>query len=225
MSIEVTIFADASPAAVAAFAAIAEFDGHRHRFPPRTPEVLTPPMGLIAVGHADRHCLDLAEMGQPELQRRLPIDAPAHGGIPDEVWGRHYDRSSQRSYVRGFYPPPSLQAMGALRKLAADTRAHVWVFCDHERGDDPYDQWAWLFTPARGGDPAHEIVFAYGGDAGHIDWQRDLIGPDPWQVFDDNPGGTPRSRVARHLQLRGRGEFAYLPNVCGRFSPHARYLY
>jgi hypothetical protein len=92
-----------------------------------------------------------------------------------------------------------------LREIARRTSARVWVICDHERGDDPYDQWAWLFAPARPSRAAYEAVFAYGGDAGQILWQRDVIGPEPWRVSADEPAGSPESRIIEHLGLRGRG--------------------
>lgn len=205
MSIEVTIFADASPRAVAAFRGLSELDGARWLFPYRTSGVVAPPMGLLAARDVAGRCLDHAgSFGAGESQPRFASAAAPHAGLPPGIWGEQRGSDGSR-WRRSLYPPPDLGALGVLRALAADTAARVWLVCDHERGDDPYDQWAWLFAPARSGRPAYEIVFAYGGDAGRILWQRDLIGPDPWRVLADEPGGSPISRLVAHLGLRGNG--------------------
>ncbi|HEY8379712.1 MAG TPA: hypothetical protein VIK91_24635 [Nannocystis sp.] len=205
MSIEVTIFADASPRAVAAFRGLREFDGERFLFPYRTPGVVTPPMGLLAARDVAGRCLDhAASFGEVDApQPRLGVEAPAHPGLPEGVWDRQ--RGGRVTEWRDIYPKPSLEALGALRELSTATAARVWLVCDHERGDDPYDQWAWLFAPARSGRPAYEAVFASSGDAGRVLWQRDLIGPDPWRVLANEPTGSPVSRIIAHLELRGRG--------------------
>lgn len=90
MSIEVTIFADASPRAVAAFRGLREFDGERFLFPYRTPGVVTPPMGLLAARDVAGRCLDhAASFGEVDApQPRLGVEAPAHPGLPEGVWDR-----------------------------------------------------------------------------------------------------------------------------------------
>lgn len=208
MSIEVTIFADASPRAITAFRELPELAGERWLFPYKaSPWVATPPMGLLAARDVACRCLDHdASFGDASSQRRFSLQAPPHAGLPPGIWGvQGGTRRGEASWCRRIYPEPDLAALGVLRELAARTAARVWIVCEHERGDDPYDKWAWLFAPARSGRPAYEMVFAYGGDAGRILWQRDLVGPDPWRVFDDEPAGGPEGRLIRHLGLRGSG--------------------
>ena len=61
MTVETTVFADANPAAIAAFARIPAFRGRVHRFPPGAPDVATPPFGLLAVRDVQGVCLDLVD--------------------------------------------------------------------------------------------------------------------------------------------------------------------
>ncbi len=191
MSIEVMIYADANPRAVAEARAVLGAVGPMHLLAHRTPGVATPPMGLLAVTDEMLHCLDHREtFGEPDPPAPAGWDGPPHPGVPAEVWGRCQ-----------LFPFPSLRAMGVLSRFAAQTRAHVWVVCEHERGDDPYDEWAWLFAPARPRSAAYEMIFAYGGDAGRVLWQRDLIGPDPWRAFDVSPTGSPKGRLMQRLGL------------------------
>lgn len=196
MAIAVTIFADASRRAVEALRGLPEFAGARFLFPFKTPGIVAPPMGLLAVQDRAWMCLDRESLPfDPGAQPQWSVVATPHPGLPPRVWGPG----------RRLFPAPSLLALGVLRELAARTAARVWVVCDHERGDDPYDQWAWLFAPPRPRRAGYETVFAYGGDAGRILWQRDIIGPDPWRVLAADPGGSPMSRAIEHLELRGRG--------------------
>jgi hypothetical protein len=44
-------------------------------------------------------------------------------------------------------------------------------------------------------------VFADGGDAGQILWQRDLVGPSPWRILHDEPSGSPIARLYGVLGL------------------------
>jgi hypothetical protein len=168
VAIEVTIFADASRRAVEAFRELREFAGARWLLPYRTPGIVAPPMGLLAA--RDRAWLCLAHESPPDVEptwQRWSIDGPPHSGIPQQMWGPQQQ----------LYPAPSLHAMGVLRELSVRTGARVWVVCDHERGDDPYDQWVWLFEPPRPRHTGYETVFAQGGDAGRVLWQRGLRGP------------------------------------------------
>ncbi|MCY1056635.1 hypothetical protein [Nannocystis sp. SCPEA4] len=196
MAIEVTIFADASRRAVEAFRGLPEFAGARWLLPYRTPGIVAPPMGLLAA--RDRAWLCLAHESPPDVEptwTRWSIDGPPHSGIPQQMWGPQQQ----------LYPAPSLHAMGVLRELSVRTGARVWVVCDHERGDDPYDQWVWLFEPPRPRHTGYETVFAQGGDAGRVLWQRDLRGPDPWRVLSAAPQRSPISRLIDQLELRGAG--------------------
>lgn len=210
VAIDVTIFADASRRAIEAFRALSELDGSRYLFPYKTPGILAPPMGLLAV--RDRASLCLEPDALPACESgptRWTIEAPPHAGVPPQIWG------AQRSV----YPAPSLQALGVLRELSARTGSRVWVVCDHERGDDPYDQWVWLFAPPRPRRAGYETVFAKGGDAGRVLWQRDAVGPDPWRVLAADPAGSPISRAIDQLELRGRGS---LPLYSGQY--HREFL-
>jgi hypothetical protein len=191
MSIEVMIYADASARAVAAARAVLGAVGPVYVLAHRTPGVATPPMGLLAVADEVRHCLDHREtFGEPDPPAPADWDGQPHPGVSAKVWGR----------CRPF-PAPGLRAMGVLSRFAAQTGARVWVVCEHERGDDPYDEWAWLFAPARPRSAMVEMIFAYGGDAGRVLWQRDLIGPDPWRVSDAAPSGSPIIRLMQRLEL------------------------
>jgi hypothetical protein len=195
VSIEITIYADANSKATAAAASLLEAVGPIFVLPGKTPGVATPPMGLIAVRDATGTCLDFeASFGEPDPPPPPSWRGAPHGGLPPGIWG-HWR----------LYPEPSLLALGVLARFAAQTSARVWVVCNHERGDSPYDEWAWLFAPARPRSPAYEHVYAYGGDAGQILWQRDLIGPDPWRVLADSPASSPSHRLVQHLGLRGGG--------------------
>lgn len=192
MSIEVMIYADASARAVAEARAVLGAVGPVYLLAHRTPEVATPPMGLLAVPDGALRCLDHPEtFGEPDPPAPAGWDGEPHPGVPAAAWGGD-----------SLFASPGLRAMGVLSRFAARTGARVWVVCEHERGDDPYDEWAWLFAPARPRSAAYEMIFAYGGDAGRVLWQRDLIGPDPWRVFDERPRGSPMGRLMRRLELR-----------------------
>ena len=205
MAIEVMVYADASPRAVAAAPSLLGELGPVYVLPYRTAGVATPPMGLLAVHDEAGRCLDTElDFAAPNPPPPASWSGPPHAGLPAEIWGRSRERDG-RGDARALFPTPSLPALGMLSRFAAQTGARVWIVCDHERGDSPYDQWAWLFAPARPRSAAYEQVFAYGGDAGIVLWQRDLIGPDPWRVLADEPAGRPHGRLMQHLGLRGSG--------------------
>lgn len=198
MSIEVTVYADANPKAVAAGRSLLGVLGPVYLLPARCPGVATPAMGLLAVEDEAGRCLDHQETyGEADPPAPECWAGAPHPGLPAGIWGGRGGRA--------LYPTPGSPALGTLSRLAAQTGARVWIVCEHERGDFQYDQWAWLFAPARPRSAAYELVLAYGGDAGRILWQRDLMGPDPWRVFADEPRGSPRSRLVEHLGLRGGG--------------------
>jgi hypothetical protein len=203
MTVETTVFADANPAAIAAFGSIPAFRGRVHRFAPGTPHVATPPFGLLAVRDAEGVCLDLVDSFGVE---RNPGEADLADGR-DGVLPRGVVGADDRGPVDpcGFdariYPSPRRAALAALRRIADESSARVWLSCVHERGDDLYDAWAWLFEPARPSSPAREHVFADGGDAGQILWQRDLVGPSPWRILHDEPSGSPIARLYGVLGL------------------------
>jgi hypothetical protein len=158
MSFKTSLYADANPKALEVFGALPEFAGRRYHFPRDTASITTPEYGLIAVSDLDRFCLDLAEMGSAEHQLELSIEAPPHLGLPDGIWGHFEERGKRYPYHN--YPPPRLKALGQLRHLAEKCTARVWLVCDHERGDDPYDYWIWLFLPPTANKEAYEMVFA-----------------------------------------------------------------
>lgn len=198
MSIDVTIYADANARAVEAGRSLLGALGTVYLLPPRCPGVATPAMGLLAVEDEAGHCLDHQEtFGEADPPAPAGWSGALHSGLPAGIWDGRGGRA--------LYPTPGLPALGTLSRFATQTGARAWIVCEHERGDSPYDQWAWLFAPARPRSAAYELVLAYGGDAGQILWQRDLIGPDPWRVHADEPGGSPASRLVEHLGLRGGG--------------------
>ncbi|MBZ5712806.1 hypothetical protein [Nannocystis pusilla] len=176
---------DAGLAMIAAAAIeVTIFAGARWLLPYRTPGIVAPPMGLVAA--RDRARLCPAHESPPDVEptwTRCSIDGPPRSGVPQRVWGPR-----QR-----LYPAPSLHAMGVLREFSVRTGARVWVVCDHERGDDPYDQWP---RPRRTG---YETVFAQGGDVGRVLWQRALRGSDSWRVLAAGLLSSLVSRLIDHL--------------------------
>jgi hypothetical protein len=203
MTVETTVFADANPAAIAAFARIPAFRGRVHRFPPGAPDVATPPFGLLAVRDVQGVCLDLVDsFGAERNPGEADLADGRDGPLPRGVVGAD-DRGliDACGFDGGLYPSPRRAALAALRRISDESRARVWLRCDHERGDDPYDGWAWLFEPARPSSPARESVFAFHGDAGQILWQRDLVGPTPWRILHDEPSGSPIARLYAELGL------------------------
>ena len=203
MSIEVTLYADATKAALAAFASLAALSGRRYFFPAGTRGFAIPSEGLLVARDMAASCLDLAAIGDEARQEDLGVGVPDHPGLPRGTLG--FFVAGNRRFPRELYPPPSRRALGALRHLARTSAARVWLECEHERGDDPYDHWIWLFHPPTTGRPATEMVFAYGGDAGRIEWECDVIGPEPWRMHDGDPRGSPDTRLREYLGRSGEG--------------------
>lgn len=222
MGVETTVFADANPAAIAAFLRIAAFRGRVHHFPPGTPNLATSPFGMLAVHDVDDVCLDLAASFGAE---RNPGDADLADGR-DAVLPRGAVAPEDPGPIDscGFdgslFPFPRRAALAALRRISDESRARVWLNCQHERGDDLYDAWAWLFEPARPSCPDRESVFAFHGDAGHLVWQRDLIGPSPWRTLHDDPGSSPIARLYTALGLDPSRAPSAADLCTGRYRRH-----